>query len=59
MTTKTILKNINIRNKRSARSFVNVLEKAKSGENKEIKLDKEFRNVKQNEIKHLFQDIKS
>lgn len=51
MTTKTILKNINIRNKRSARSFVNVLEKAKSGENKEIKLDKEFRNVKQNEIK--------
>ena len=54
MATKSILKNINIKNNRLGRNFVNALEKAQSNEIKEIKLDKKFRNVKKDEIKELF-----
>lgn len=57
MATKSILKNVNIKNKRLGRNFVNALEKARNEENKEIKLEKKFKNVKQSEIKDLFRSF--
>lgn len=57
MATKSILKNVNIKNKRLGRNFVKALEKAQSEEKKEIKLDSKFQTVKQNEIKDLFRSF--
>lgn len=57
MATKSILKNVNIKNKQLGRNFVNALEKARNEEDKEIKVDKKFKNVKQSEIKDLFRSF--
>lgn len=54
MATKSILKNVNIKDKRLGRNFVNALEKAQSTENKEIKSEKKFSYVQKDEIKELF-----
>ena len=57
MDTKSILKNVNIRDKKLGRNFVNALEEAQSKKNTEIKLEKDFRNVTQDEIKDLFRSF--
>lgn len=57
MATKSILKNVNIRDKKLGRNFVNALEEAQSKKNTEIKLEKDFRNVTQDEIKDLFRSF--
>ena len=57
MATKSILKIVNIRDKKLGRNFVNALEEAQSKKNTEIKLEKDFRNVTQDEIKDLFRSF--
>ena len=57
MATKSILKNVNIRDKKLGRNFVNALEEAQSKKKTEIKLEKDFRNVTQDEIKDLFRSF--
>lgn len=57
MATKSILKNVNIKDKRLGRNFVNALEKAQSTENKEIKSEKKFSYVQKDEIKELFRSF--
>lgn len=57
MATKSILKNVNIKDKRLGRNFVNALEKAQSTENTEIKSEKKFSYVQKDEIKELFRSF--
>ncbi len=54
MATKSFLKNINIRDKSSARNFANALENAKNVPGKEVNISKACFNVKKDKIKELF-----
>ncbi len=54
MATKSILKNINIREKHLGRSFVNALECAESKTTNEVSISKSCSTVKRDQIKALF-----
>ncbi len=54
MATKSFLKNINIRDKVSARNFANALENVKNVSGKEVTINKACSIVKKNKIKELF-----
>ena len=54
MATKSILKNIHIRDKRSAWNLVNALENAKKKKGKEVILSKNLNEIKGEKIKEFF-----
>ena len=54
MATKSILENINIREKHMGRSFVNALERAEGKTAKEVPLSKSCSTVRRDQIKTLF-----
>lgn len=54
MATKSILKNIHIRDKRAAWNLVNALENAKKKKGKEVILSKNLNEIKGEKIKEFF-----
>jgi len=54
MATKSILKNINIREKHMGRSLVNALERAENKSVNEVTISKSCSNVRRDQIKTLF-----
>jgi len=54
MATKSILKNIDIRNKSLCRNLLNALEHAEGKKSKEVKLNKPYAEIKKEQIKELF-----
>lgn len=55
MATKSFLKNIVIKDRKSAEKFINALEKAENKKQKEVKIDKMVEDVKDSEkIRNLF-----
>lgn len=56
MATKSIFKDVRIRNRPACRSLVLALEKAKSSQNKTVQLKKKYREISGEEIKKLFGD---
>ncbi len=54
MATKSILKNINIRNKNLCRNFVNALENAEGKKAKEVVLSRSCTEIKGEIIKEIF-----
>jgi hypothetical protein len=54
MATKSFLKNINIRDKGSARNFANALENARNVPGKKVTINKVCITVKKDKIKELF-----
>lgn len=57
MATKSILKNIDIKEKRMGRSIILALENAEGKKEKEVKLSRSCRELKGSKIKDLFGDI--
>lgn len=57
MATKSILKNVNIKEKDLGRNFVNALESAQNKKDKVIKLKRACKDVKKDEIKDLFRSF--
>lgn len=57
MATKSILKNIDIKEKRMGRSIILALENAEGKKEKEVKLSRSCREIKGSKIKDLFGDI--
>ncbi len=54
MATKSILKTINIRDNKTARNFVNALEKAKSNPGKDVKYTRKCTEITGDKIKEFF-----
>lgn len=54
MATKSILKNIEIRDKKFGRKFADAIEKAKTIPGKEVGYSRPYREVTEGEIKKLF-----
>lgn len=54
MATKSILKNVDIRDRKLSRNFVNALENAHKKVAKEVTLSKSCTNVNRRDIKKLF-----
>ena len=57
MATKSILKNININQKKLSRNFVIALETAQDAQSKDVKLSRSCKDVKKDEIKDLFRSF--
>lgn len=57
MATKSILKNININQKKLSRNFVIALETAQDVQSKDVKLSRSCKDVKKDEIKDLFRSF--
>lgn len=58
MATKSILKNVTIKNKTLARSFVYALENAEHKKDKKVKLKKAYSVADTDDIKSMFGDSK-
>lgn len=56
--TKSITKNVDIRDKKLCRTFVDALENAEKKHAKEVSLSRSFKEVKGSKIKELFGDNK-
>lgn len=56
MATKSIYKNINIKNKSVCRSLIKALENAKNKQSKEVVLSKKCIELKGSDIKKIFGD---
>lgn len=54
MATKSILKDINIRDKQLAKRFVNALENAENMKSKEVLMSKNVNNITKSQIKMIF-----
>ncbi len=54
MATKSILKEVNIRDRHSARNLIDALEMSKSKKVKEIKISKTVKDVPKDKIKTIF-----
>lgn len=55
MSTMSFLKNINIKNRKSAESFINALERAENKKSKPVHIDKKVENITDKEtIKEIF-----
>lgn len=54
MATKSILKNVEIRDRKFGRKFADAIEKAKTTHSKEVVYSRPYREVKGEEIKKLF-----
>lgn len=54
MATKSIMKNIDIKKKKSCHTFVLALEHAKREKTKEVRISKAIKEVKGEKIKELF-----
>lgn len=57
MATKSILKNIDIKEKSMGRSIILALENAEGKKEKEIKLSRSCKEIKGSKIKDIFGDI--
>lgn len=55
MATKSILKNINITNKKSARTFTDALTKAESTKYESVQLTRDCREITEDKIKEFFE----
>lgn len=58
MATKSVLKNVNIKNRASALSLVNALENAKGKHAQRVKKTRTFSDASRDEIRKMFGDIK-
>lgn len=56
MATKSILKNIDIKNRRMGYAIVSALENSKNKNSKVVKLERTFEEIKGEKIKTLFGD---
>lgn len=54
MATKSILKDINIRDRHSARNLINALETSKTHKGDEIKMTKPVKDIPKDKIKAIF-----
>lgn len=54
MATSSILGNVNIKDKKSGRTFVNALAKSKTKNGKKVKMSRTYREITGNTIKGLF-----
>jgi hypothetical protein len=54
MATKSILKNINIEDKKSGQSFISALENSQKKSCKEVVITKACSNIKRDKIKSMF-----
>lgn len=54
MATKSILKNINIKDRHSARSLINALEQSKNTKSKDINYSKVVKDIPKDKIKSIF-----
>lgn len=57
MATKSILKNIDIRERRMGRAIISALEESKNKKAKEVALSRICREVKGKKIKDIFGDV--
>lgn len=57
MATKSILKNIDIKERRMGRSIILALENAEGKKEKEVKLSRSCKEIKGSKIKDIFGDI--
>ena len=57
MATKSILKNIDIKERRMGRSIILALENAEGKKEKEVKLSCSCKEIKRSKIKDIFGDI--
>jgi len=57
MATKSILKNIVIKDKRLTRNLIFALENSRNKKHKDVKLTKPYHEIKRNEIKHFLEEI--
>lgn len=58
MATKSIIKSIDIRDKKLCQTFVSALENAKEKKSKEVSLSRTFTEIKGEKIKELFGENK-
>lgn len=56
MATKSILKNVDIKDKKMGSAIVSALENASNKKSKEVVLSRGFREVRGIKIKHIFED---
>jgi len=54
MATKSIMKNVDIRDKRLCRAFISALENAHGKKSKEVSLSRTFKEISGDKIKELF-----
>lgn len=57
MTTKTILKNIDIKDKRMGRTLIFALEKYEAEKDKEVELSRICREIKGEKIRDMFRNV--
>lgn len=58
MATKSITKNVDIKDKRLCRNFVAALENAENKHSKEVILSRSFKELKGDKIREIFGDLK-
>lgn len=54
MATKSIIKNIDIKDKRMCQAFISAIENAENKHSKEVSLSRSFTEIKGDKIKELF-----
>lgn len=54
MATSSVLRNVNIKGKKSGRTFVNALAESKTKKGKKVKMSRTYREITGNTIKGLF-----
>lgn len=58
MATKSIMKNVDIRDKKLCRAFVDALENAEGKKSKEVVLSRTFKEISGDKIKKIFGESK-